>query len=218
MNGAEHSFVFYTASQLTRIGNQIAKNICELSQALQECSDESIFYHTFQSLGRYHFLTEGFSSDFAQWVLAACNRPELAEKLASLDIRDYVSIGDLRRDLVAEVGGYCKSHAAELQSPAFEPFFFCEALEVTQPLGLEVRTLEEFRDCVARLSHASFHYHFITSRLRLHLKTNDFSAWLGGSLGLEKLAQKVNRIDIYTNTIEHVQQKLLTLINAELTR
>lgn len=218
MSGAEHPFTFFTASQLTRIGNQKAVNLHGLREGLEQCSDESIFYHTFQSLGRYHFLTEGFSSDFAQWALAACNRPELAEKLASLDIRDFVSIANLRRDLIAEVGEYCDGHPSEVLSPAFEPFFFCEALEVTQPLGFEARTLEEFRDGIMRLGHASFHYHFITSRLRLHLKTNDFSAWLAGTLGLETLAQKVNRIDIYTNTIEHAQRKLVALINAELTR
>jgi hypothetical protein len=218
LNGTERPFAFFTASQLTRIGNQKAMNLCELRGALEQCSDASIFYHTFQSLGRYHFLTEGFSSDFAQWALAACNRPALAEKLASLDIREYVSIADLRRDLIAEVGVYCDAHSPEVQRPAFEPFFFCEALEVTQPLGFEARTLDEFRDGLARLGHASFHYHFITSRLRLHLRTNDFSAWMAGTLGREKLAQQVNRIDIYTNTIEGAQRKLLALIDAELGR
>jgi hypothetical protein len=30
-----------------------------------------------------HFLTEGFSNDFAQWVLAGLNRPQLAKRLAA---------------------------------------------------------------------------------------------------------------------------------------
>ena len=66
------------------------------------------------------------------------------------------------------------------------PFYFCEAIEVAVPLGVEARTLEEFRAGLEKLSHASFHYHFIASRLRLHLRTNDFSNWLENSLGLER--------------------------------
>ena len=82
MKRAEHPFQFVAVSYLTRIGNQIATTLGELRDGLEKCSDASIFYHTFQSLGRHHFLTEGFSNDFAQWTLAACNRPGLAEALA----------------------------------------------------------------------------------------------------------------------------------------
>lgn len=218
MRVAHQPFHFVTASYLTRMGNQKAFNLLELRRGLEECSDASVFYHTFQSLGRHHFLTGGFSSDFAQWVLAACNRPRLAEQLASLDIREYISVGDLRRDLCSAVDGYCEAHPAAAEQEAFEPFFFCEAVEVDVPLGLTASTLQEFRDALERLSHASFHFHFIASRLRLHLKTNDFSVWLAGSLGLESIAQRANRIDIYTNTLESAKAKLLALVEEQLDR
>src|SRR5580704_18004273 len=99
METANAPFQFAPASYLVRIGNQECKNLIELGQGIGNCTDSSIFYHTFQSLGRHHFLNEGFSNDFAQCVLVACNRPSLAEALASLDIRDYVSLAELRRDL-----------------------------------------------------------------------------------------------------------------------
>src|ERR1700693_1513832 len=73
--------------------------IADLMACLDQASDAAIFYHTFQTLGQHHFLTEGFSNDFAQWVLASLNQPVLAERLASIDIRDYVSIAELRADL-----------------------------------------------------------------------------------------------------------------------
>ena len=94
---ASQPFQFETASYLIQIGNHEARSLAELQKGIEACSDGSIFYHTFQSLARYHFLTEGFSNEFAQWVLAACNRPMLAEQLASVDIRDYVSLADLRK-------------------------------------------------------------------------------------------------------------------------
>ena len=216
MKTAEHPFQFVTASYLTRIGNNKAVTLAELSGGLENCSDASIFYHTFQSLSRHHFLTEGFSNDFAQWALAACNRPELAEKLAALDIRDYLSLAELRRDLLRMVADYCAAHAQFARQLAFEPFYFCEAIEVAVPWGMEARTLREFRDGVEQLSHASFHYHFIASRLRLHLRTNDFSNWLETSLGLGSLADRINRVDIYTNTLDSARVKLVALVDEEL--
>lgn len=218
MRVAEHAFQFVTASYLTRIGNHKAGTLAELREGLESSGDTSIFYHTFQSLSRHHFLTEGFSNDFAQWVLAACNRAELAEQLAGLDIRDYLSLPELRSDLLRIVGEYCANNPQYARQQAFEPFYFCEAIEVAVPLGVEARTLEEFGAGLERLSHASFHYHFIASRLRLHLRTNDFSNWLESSLGLETLAQRVNRVDIYTNTLDSAQARLVALVNEELNR
>lgn len=216
MRAAEHPFQFVTASYLTRIGNDKARTLAELAEGLGNSSDASVFYHTFQSLSRHHFLTEGFSNDFAQWALAACNRAELAEQLAGLDIRDYLSLAELRSDLQRIVADYCANNPRQAGQEAFEPFYFCEAVEVTVPLGVEARTLEEFRAGLERLSHASLHYHFIASRLRLHLRTNDFSNWLENSLGLGALAQRVNRVDVYTNTLDSAQAKLVALVDKEL--
>jgi hypothetical protein len=218
MKTATHPFQFATATYLTRILNQKANNLREFCLGLESCSDASIFYHTFQSLNRYHFLAEAFSSDFAQWAVGACNRADLAEQLAALDIRDYFSLADLRGDLHRAVSDYCRTHPQYVEQTSFEPFFFLESIEVAMSLGFEARTLEEFRDGVRRLTHASLHYHFITSRLRLHLRTNDFSLWLADNLGLGTLAERANRIDIYTNTLESVHAILLDQIEEELAR
>ncbi len=193
MNAAETPFDFVTASYLTRIGNQSAGTLSELLTGLEHCSDASIFHHTFQTLGTHHFLTEGFSNDFAQWALASTNRNDLAEQLAALDIRDYLSIAALRSDL----------------------FYFCESVEVTVPLGRSARNLDEFREGLEHVSHAAFYFHFISSRLRLQLQTNDFSRWLSDSLGLRTLAASVNQIDIYTNTLDGARAKMLRLIDRE---
>lgn len=216
MKTAETPFQFFTASYLTRVSNCKANNLAELAHALEHCSDSSVFYHTFQSLDRHHFLTEGFSNDFAQWVLASCNRAELAEQLASLDIRDYLSLAELRGDLHRIVKEFNGNNPRNGEQEAFEPFYFCDVIELAVPLGVEARTLEEFRKGLERLSHASFHYHFVASRLRLHLRTNDFSHWLENSLGLRDLALKANRIDIYTNTIESACAKLGALVEKEM--
>jgi Family of unknown function (DUF5752) len=218
MRTADQPFQFVTASYLTKISNCKASNLDELGAGLEACSEASVFYHTYQSLSRHHFLTEGYSNDFAQWVMASCNGHELAEKLASLDIREYLSLGDLRNDLRRLVVEYCQAHPHGALQTSYEPFYFLESLELSVPLGWEARNLKEFRECLEHLSNASFHFHFIASRLRLHLRTNDFSHWFQTGLGLEKLAQRTNRIDIYTNTLVSARQILTSFIDEELSR
>lgn len=215
LNVAETPFEFVTASYLTRIGNQSAGTLAELLTGLEQCSDASIFHHTFQTLGTHHFLTEGFSNDFAQWVLASTNRNDLAEQLATLDIRDYMSIAAVRSDLRRVVGDFCAAQPQFAAQSGLERFYFCESVEVTEPLGRTARTLEEFREGLQHVSHAGFYFHFISSRLRLQLRTNDFSRWLCDSLKLRTLADSVNRIDIYTNTLDSARAKMLRLIDRE---
>lgn len=215
MSTAHTPFEFMTVASLTKIGNQSARNLSELLQALEECSDASVFHHTFQTLGSHHFLTEGFSNDFAQWVLEATSRDALAEQLASLDIRDYLSIAALRADLCRVLRSFTETHVEQSRQEALEPFYFCETVEVTLPLGVVAQDLPTFRHGVAGLSHASFHFHFVTSRLRLQLQTNDFSYWLAASMGLTSLAEDINRIDIYTNTLDSTREKMLLLLDRE---
>ncbi len=87
MRVAKAPFQFFAAATLTRITGQRAHTPTDLLENIRHCSDASIFNHTFQSLQQHHFLTEGFSNDFAQWALAFCNEPGLAERLASLSPR-----------------------------------------------------------------------------------------------------------------------------------
>ncbi|MGA2119407.1 MAG: DUF5752 family protein [Bryobacteraceae bacterium] len=207
-------FQFYTAAYVVRINNQRACTLAEMRECLDSASDASIFFHTFQSLGRHHFLTEGFSSDFAEWVLAGLNLRELAERVGGIDIRDYVELAELRGDLSRMMGEYCEAHPREARISAFEPFHFCEGAEVTVPLGAPVVSLQEFERGLKSLSHASLYYHFLASRLRLRLNTNDFSHWLE-TLGLNALARRINAIDIYTNTLDTARDAMVRLIDWE---
>ena len=215
LNVAETPFEFFTAAYVTRIGSLSAGTLAELLSGLEQCSDASIFHHTFQTLSSHHYLTEGFCNDFAQWVLADTNRDVLAEQLASLDVRDYTSIAAIRDDLCRLLREYTGGHPEFANQHALERFFFCESLEISVPFGVTVRTLDEFYAGVKHLSHASFHFHFISSRLRLQLRTNDFSHWLANSLGLKRLGERINQIDIYTNTLDSAREKVLRLLERE---
>jgi len=215
MSTSRTPFDFFTVAYLTRIGNESAGTLSELLAGLEHCSDGCIFHHTFQTLGSHHFLTEGFSNDFAQWAYADVGRDDLAERLAALDIRDYLSLAALRTDLCRVVRDYCESNHAFADQTALERFYFCESTEVTMPMGRTASTLSEFREGLQHLGHAGFYFHFISSRLRLQLQTNDFSHWLADGLGLTDLAARINRIDIYTNTLDTARRKILRLIETQ---
>jgi len=209
---AKKPFQFVAASHLIRVGLEIAHTLGEFSRSLQTCSEACIFNHTFQSLEAHHYVS--FSSDFAQWVLAACNESALAERMAMLDLREIVSLADLRSKLVAIVGEHLSDHPTSADRAAFEAFHFCEAREITVPSGAPVWTLQEMADGIRRLGHQSLHYHFISSRLRLRLQTNDFSYWIERHLDLPRLAAQLNRIDFYNDTLDDLRRDLLALLES----
>lgn len=214
MRQANKSFTFTSDAHVVRICGTRATTLAELHGLLKTASDASIFHHTFQTLQAHHYLTEGFTNDFAQWVLAACNENTLAEQLTAVDVRDYISISALRKQLTRVTGAYIKDNPTRRDVPGFEPFYFCETVLVTVPTGVVARTLGEFAEGVKNASLSSIHFHFLTSRLRLQLETNDFSEWLRRSLDLPELAEQVERIDIYTNTLEGVRTKIIELAHA----
>lgn len=215
---ANKPFYFNSESHLTRIGRERATNLNELLQGLKGCPDASIFHHTFQTLREHHYIRGGFSNDFAQWVFAACNEVGLAERLAAVDVRDFTSIPEIRERIVGTVESYLKSYPAAGARPAFEPFYFCASETVVTPTPFVANTLEEFADCLGRTSLQSIHHHFITARLRPPLTRNDFSVWLEEELGLAALAARLNRLDIYTSTLNDVRQKILLLVRQEMAR
>src|SRR5882672_8753862 len=66
-------FHFNSSAHLLRITRYKANTLAELLEALRDCPEDSIFQHTFRTLQDHHFLSEGFSNDFAHWALGACN-------------------------------------------------------------------------------------------------------------------------------------------------
>src|ERR1700758_4109718 len=106
----QKAFYFNTSEHLLRIGRVKANNLSELLDSLRTCPDDSIFQHTFRTLQEHHFIREGFSNDFAHWAFAACNEVGLAERLASVDVREYTSIAAMRERIVSTVDNYLKKN------------------------------------------------------------------------------------------------------------
>lgn len=215
---ARAPFYFNSAAHLLRISRDKAANLQELLDVLRTCSDACIFQHTFQTLEEHHFILEGFSNDFSHWAFSACNEIELAERLAALDVRDFVSIADLRGQIVRLMEDYLRKHPRAATRPATEPFYLMAAEVVVTPTPYVARNLEEFADGLRKVSIHGIYYHFIDARLRIKLNSNDFSLWLEQELDMGQAADRLNRIDIYTSTLEGVRRSILRVIETEIAR
>jgi hypothetical protein len=209
---ARAPFYFNSAAHILRIGRERATNLSELLEGLRTCPNDSIFQHTFQTLQEHHFIREGFSNDFAHWAFAACNEVGLAERLAAIDVRAFTSISDLRNRLVAIVEQYLRYNPRAHDRTALEPFYFCASDTVVIPTPFVARNLAEFIESLKRVSIHSIHYHFIEARLRLKLSSNDFSVWLEEEMELGPVADRLNRIDIYTSTLHDVREQILRIL------
>jgi len=210
------SFYFNTSAHLMRITKYKANTLAELLDALRECPEDSIFQHTFRTLEEHHFLRAGFSNDFAHWALAACNEPSLAEALASVDVREFTSVAELRARFIQILERYLHDTASSTRV-ADETFYFCASDIVVMPTSFEAHTLHEFTEGIRRVSVHSIHHHFIEARLRIKLMSNDFSQWLHEDAGLTETARALNRIDIYTATLEDVRQQIVRIMERALT-
>ena len=210
-------FYFNTSAHLMRITKYKANTLAELLDALRDCPEDSIFQHTLRTLEEHHFLRAGFSNDFAHWVLAACNEPSLAEALAGVDVREFTSVAEMRERFIRILERYLYQNPESSTRIADETFYFCASDMVVMPTSFQAHTLHEFAEGVRRVSVHSIHHHFIEARLRIKLMSNDFSQWLHEDAGLTETARLLNRIDIYTATLEDVRQRIVRILERALT-
>src|SRR5437868_10028573 len=117
-------FYFKSAAHLIRIGRERAMTLGELATGLQQCPDGAIFQHTFHTLQEHHYLREGFSNDFAHWAFAACNEVGLAERLSSVDVREFTSVEALRERIVEIMERYLQDNPRSRDRVAMEQFDF----------------------------------------------------------------------------------------------
>jgi hypothetical protein len=213
---AVKAFYFNTSAHLLRVTRQKATTLAEFLDALRECPEGSIFQHTFRTLQEHHFLREGFSNDFAEWALSACNEPSLAEVLATVDVREFTSVAELRDRFVRIVDEFVTRSPTAANRQGRETFYFCASDIVVIPTKYVAHTLQEFAEGLRHVSVHSIQHHFIEARLRLKLMSNDFSQWLLEDLGLTEAARQLNRIDIYTVTLEDVKNQIIRIVERAL--
>jgi hypothetical protein len=208
-------FYFYTSSNLVELTGEKADTLEELLVLLKRCSGSAIFHHVFQSYRERHFAIGKYHSDFAQWISTSLDEEALAERLGALDVRDFTTIRSLRESMIEIIESHLWRHPQSKDRRGKTPFFFSQSISVVIPTSYIAWGLEDFYQIMRRIGVQSIHYHLIEARLRLGIHTNDFSYWIRTSLEKERLAKRIEAIDIYLYSLEKIRDLILQHVAEE---
>ena len=101
--------------------------------------------------------------------------------------------------------------------PGFgEPFEFIQSRIVEVFTGVQVRTLQEFRDALLTVDASAVYFHLIEARLRLGRGQNDFAAWVEHGLDLPDLAAALRAVHPYAGSLERARSRILQICDEAL--
>ena len=109
-------FQFSSSASLEKLTGRRANNLEELLDLIKTCSDSSIFYHTFSSFMKLREARAPYNNEFALWVSSDLNEKALAEKLMALDLSEYNTIEELRKQLIGIICSKCKVYVAVIHA------------------------------------------------------------------------------------------------------
>ena len=193
-------FEFYTSSELVFLTGRKAKNLQELLEGIKVSSDATIFYHTHRFLVQHQQISPEPPNDFAYWVSNILLERLVGEKLASIDLIEFKTIPEIRKRIAEVIEGNLNSNGTR-NCPQGMEFHFMYSHIFVIDTGKRASNLKEFVEVVRTIPIRSIYFHMFQSRLMLGTGENDFSIWFRESLGEEKLASEISRMDPYTYTL-----------------
>ncbi len=209
-------FVFMTSIHAVQLTGLRASNLAELHAGLSGADDACVYHHTHRFLRTLHFLPDAPNSDFALWVGENLREDLLAERLASLDLRDFESMGELKAVLLSmlEKARQDDERWKRRVPPGLE-FHFCRSTSLVLSTGREAAGLEDFIAGLGEVDAGCLYYHLVEAPLRRHedeWRGNDFSEWLAKEMGLEEEARKMAELDPYLQDLEALRGKMLEVL------
>jgi hypothetical protein len=213
---AHRPFRFETAAVLTRLTNRRARSLRELRDGLQVATGSMVFHHTYNALLDRHFVAGAPQNDFVHWVDRTLRLRALAERLDAIDVYDFTDLQELRKDLVRVLDDHLANGGESPSAAPEEEFHFLESVSVATPTPFLAEDLAGFRDALSRVGIRSIYHHFLTARLRMGRKSNDFSTWLEESLDEQVLARAFERIDPGVGTLEDARARMVQLVDGAL--
>jgi len=220
MNKAKEPFRFHTRLHLTELTGLRAMNLSQLLELIKDVPGSSIYHHTHRFLQQHQYLSPEPPNDFAYWVTEILGEDELGERLSSIDTISYSTIRGLRDKIVETISDYLKDNAmAKLRfAREGEEFYFIKSVSFILPTDYVASDLKEFADILKKVTIESIYFHVFESRLRLEKNDNDFSNWIGTSLGDKEVAIKISELDPYTHTLEGLRNNLVDMVEREAAR
>lgn len=205
------SFKFFTSALLVEITGKRAFDLVEFLAILHEIDASSIFYHVHHTFREYSFAPGQYANDFARWALEELEAPGLAEKLASVNIKEVIDLETLRRELVGIIERHLADHPDGRRVLPGREFYFLKNTGIIIPTKYEARTIEEFAQVLKQVGMRSIYYHFFDARLRLGHKTNDFSNWIRSNFNNDGLAEKIEALDPYFMSLDQLRDAIVNL-------
>ena len=205
-------FNFKTRLNLVEMLGIRVRHVRGLLEQIRQVPGSSIYYHTHRFLQQHNYLCPEPPNDFAFWITSAVGLDILGEQLASIDTIRFTRINDLRDAFVAVLEKFLGNGSNGMsECHDGEEFHFMSCRTFVFPTDFRATNLVEFAQALRAISINSLYYHMFESRLRLGRMGNDFSIWFE-SIGREKLAHEISRLDPYTITLEGLRKKLITIV------
>lgn len=215
------SFEFKQCVSITKSLGKRARNLREFRELLETVSEESIAHHTYRYFLSAHNLE--YTNGLAQWVAQSLGEKSLSEHLSNIDPYSFLTIDDLRLELLRPVDDRLNESPEPRDTMPGEEFYFSEAVILVFPAGIRVRNLAEFLMGIKHVDKSSIYYHFYEARMRLRdeadgSSTDDFSKWFLNSLGRVGLVERMKTLDPFMHTLEGIRVYILEAVEHEVTR
>ncbi len=204
-------FHFYTRLNLVKLLGIKAQDQLELLEGLKKVPLSSIYYHTHRFIQQHNYLSPEPPNDFAYWLTNILMLKDLGESFASIDTIGYGDLEDLRNQFIRILNESISKEKRVVKCPEGEEFHFMSCVTFIMPTNHVANNPKEFIDILDKISVDALYFHIFEARMRLCRGENDFCAWFR-SIGNEKLAKEIAKLDPYTITLEGLRKKIIKLV------
>ncbi len=209
------NFEFRGCIEIKELLADKADNEVQLMSLIETVPVDSIYYHTHGYFLRHFYLTGQYPNDFANWVALEVRDRVLGEKLGFITPFGNKTLEDIRNELLDTIDNHLSIIKTIPSVESGESFFFMKSRIMEIPMGISANNLYGFMEAM-RVVHASAIYnHIFEARLRMKRGKSDFSIWLDETLGLNELADKIERLDCYMYSLEDLRAKIINLCEEE---
>ena len=212
---AAKPFLFRTQLSLVLLTGLRASDAKELRDGLEQAPEMSVYYHTHHFLQQHQFLVHEPPNDFAYWVTNVLNETRLGERLAAVDTVRFRSLQDMRTALLTALHPLNDDKNVLRKAPPGHEFHFMKSVLFNLKTPFTAATLEEFAECLKKISMHSLYFHMFEAGLRTAKPMNDFSSWLE-ELGEKALAREIDRLEPYSRTMEGLRSHIIHLVEKRL--
>jgi hypothetical protein len=211
-----HEFLLMGCIEIKELLGQRADDEAELLELIKEAPADSIYYHTHSYFLRHPYLAGAYPNDFANWAAIQVRDRVLGEKLGEITPSGNKSLEDVRVELIDIIDAHLCAIKIVPSVVYGQPFYFMQSRIIEVSTGLQVGSLEEFRQALKIVDASAIYNHLFEARLRDRKGRSDFSIWLDEVLNKKELADKFEKIDSYMYSLEGLRLKLLDLLKQEL--